>query len=269
MKLISKLCHFLQYQVVDHAPPYIPTCQMRHIINAQKGLTLFWVLFLIAYFSNISYSLWIYAGIHGSYGAIWVMKDFVAPDPRWNQTATLGSFVIFILVLGFYWVIPYTIAAGYALQNPSYERSMVAVFIYAIGVVLMIGSDIQKYFVLKIKKGLISDGFFARTRNPNYLGEILLYGSFAILSGFTPNYIGLATIWLSFFAFMVNKEESYQRKEGWNEYKKKSLMFLPRLCGPYLLNYVIYALICSLVYGVYLNGGIGAIVARWSIYLHH
>ena len=30
---------------------------------------------------------------------------------------------------------------------------------------------LQKYFVLRAKKGLITDGLFSRSRNPNYLGE--------------------------------------------------------------------------------------------------
>jgi len=38
------------------------------------------------------------------------------------------------------------------------------------GIILMVGSDYQKTTTLKKRKGLISTGFFSRTRNPNYLG---------------------------------------------------------------------------------------------------
>ena len=50
------------------------------------------------------------------------------------------------------------------------------------GVFLHYVSDAQKFFVLQLRKGLIQDGLFARTRNPNYLGEILIYGGFAVAS---------------------------------------------------------------------------------------
>ena len=47
---------------------------------------------------------------------------------------------------------------------------------------LHFASDAQKYFSLKLKKDLIKEGFFKNIRNTNYLGEILIYLSFAILS---------------------------------------------------------------------------------------
>jgi hypothetical protein len=36
--------------------------------------------------------------------------------------------------------------------------------------------------VVKYRKGLITEGFFSRCRNPNYLGEILIYLGFALLA---------------------------------------------------------------------------------------
>jgi steroid 5-alpha reductase family enzyme len=42
--------------------------------------------------------------------------------------------------------------------------------------VFSLRDDAQKFFVLQLRKGVIQDGLFARTRNPNYLGEVLTYG---------------------------------------------------------------------------------------------
>jgi steroid 5-alpha reductase family enzyme len=52
---------------------------------------------------------------------------------------------------------------------------------YNFGLVLMMGADGQKYFTLRIKKGLLNDGFMKWSRNPNYVGEMMIYGSFALL----------------------------------------------------------------------------------------
>ena len=56
-------------------------------------------------------------------------------------------------------------------------------------------SDCQKYFVLKAKPSLITDGLWSLSRNPNYLGELFILGAFAGLmiavrtlpSGFSHN----------------------------------------------------------------------------------
>lgn len=100
-------------------------------------------------------------------------------------------------------------------------RQAIATFTYIMGVTTMIGSDCQKYYTLKyyydhpevkelketvkaaeaagftgavaakaetadekkktVYRFLIDEGYFALTRNPNYLGEMMLYGSFASL----------------------------------------------------------------------------------------
>lgn len=84
----------------------------------------------------------------------------------------------------------------------------------------MMTADAQKYFTLKYKKGLISEGMFKLTRNPNYFGEILVYLSFAIAVGHTVAYAIPASIWCTVFAAnMYCKEKSYARKAGWDVYK--------------------------------------------------
>ena len=45
----------------------------------------------------------------------------------------------------------------------------------------MILTDASKYLVLKERKGLITHGAMGWSRNLNYLGEMMLYGSFGVL----------------------------------------------------------------------------------------
>ena len=52
--------------------------------------------------------------------------------------------------------------------------------VHTLGCVLMMASDTQKYWTLKYRRGLITDGWFARCRNTNYLGEMMIYGSYAL-----------------------------------------------------------------------------------------
>ena len=48
---------------------------------------------------------WTYLALHGSYGLIWLLKDVVMPDARWQTRITFGgAFMTFALVLGLYWL---------------------------------------------------------------------------------------------------------------------------------------------------------------------
>jgi steroid 5-alpha reductase family enzyme len=90
-----------------------------------------------------------------------------------------------------------------------------------IGCGIMMLADAQKYFVLQNKRGLISDGMMKYTRNPNYLGEIILYCSFNVIAQ-------IPQVWYYFFCFdfsivfmsrMLWKDYMLSRKQGWVEYK--------------------------------------------------
>ena len=112
---------------------------------------------------------------------------------------------------------------------------------FGIGVFLMIGSDAQKFYILENKKGLITTGFFAKTRNPNYLGEILIYASFGLVCNSTPIWIYLGVVWVAFFGSrMLVKDASLSKKKEFKEYEKNSYLILPKLFGKDLHNAVFY-----------------------------
>ncbi|EPY32965.1 hypothetical protein STCU_01055 [Strigomonas culicis] len=92
----------------------------------------------------------------------------------------------------------------------------------------MMGSDCQKYFVLKKQRGLITDGFFARVRHPNYLGEMMLYGAFAYVSNDTGSWAILGLIWSGvFLPYMLRKEARMSRHAGWAAYRARTGMLIP------------------------------------------
>lgn len=133
---------------------------------------------------------------------------------------------------------------------------MWAIISNMVGTFFMIGSDVQKFTHLRLKKGLISDGFFAKTRNPNYFGEILIYASFGIISDSCVGWCILFTVWAVLFgSSLLMKERSFMKKDGWNKYKDQSLLLLPRLTENYWLNYIIYAIIALVSRQFYTYGG--------------
>ncbi len=197
------------------------------VINLQKGGTLPFVLALMWRFDCWTPTAWTYAALHGSYGLCWLLKDRVFPDPNWEKKITFaGAFNMWALVLGLYWLAPVLIVTR-NYEAPTWLLC-VASIVYVLGVVIMMGSDAQKYFTLRAKRGLITDGFFARVRHPNYLGEMMLYGSFALVAGHWLPWAVLAWVWLGVFVpNMLRKEASMARYPEWPDYKARSGFLLP------------------------------------------
>jgi hypothetical protein len=135
--------------------------KMNWVINFQKGGTLPFVLGLMALTDTWTVTAWTYLALHGSYGLIWLLKDVVMPDARWQTRITLGgALMTFALVLGPYWLAPILLVASDTQQPPWLLAC--ATIAYALGAVLMMASDGQKHFTLQHRRGLITTGWFAR-----------------------------------------------------------------------------------------------------------
>lgn len=206
--------------------------KLNWVINFQKGGTLPFVLALMALTDTWTATAWTYLALHGSYGLIWLLKDLIMPDARWQRRVTFGgAFLSFALVLGPYWLAPILLVRD-RTEQPAWLLAGAAIA-YAIGVVLMMASDAQKHFTLAERRGLITTGFFARVRHPNYLGEMILYGSFAVVAGHWLPWLVLAWVWLGLFVpNMLGKEASMSRYPAWAAYKARTGMLLPRLRRP-------------------------------------
>ena len=81
-------------------PPGPPIIPMRYYVNAHKGGMPFLVFGLMLYFDNFSLGCWLYLALHGSYGIIWLIKDFTFPDASFQRLVTFnGFFIPWIIVL--------------------------------------------------------------------------------------------------------------------------------------------------------------------------
>eukprot|EP00347_Sterkiella_histriomuscorum_P014011 403362503 len=253
--ILEWLMNFLLYEV----PPGPKIIPVNIIINLQKCGISVWTIFLMFYFNNFSTAMWFYLLLHGSYGAFWVLKDVIFPDPNFQKKATVmsGGLVIWLTVLGHYMVPVYQLASRNANNDISIERMWVCTLIYIVGLVLMLLSDSQKFYTLKYKKGLISDGMFKYTRNPNYLGEIMIYGAFILLVNDTLAYICVIQVWVIVFSIrMYIKEVSLRKKEGWQEYSARSWVLIPKINGRTVDSLIFYGAFAYLTYSIYLNGGL-------------
>ena len=201
--------------------------KLNQIINLHKGLTPFVVIGLMAIYENFSTPAWIYLSLHGTYGILWLLKEKLFPDPYFKDEMGLLTSITGFIFLGSYWVAPFILISSQKLIPNFIIAGCIS--IYIIGVFLHFASDSQKYFTLKLKKELITEGFFKYSRNTNYLGEILIYLSFAILSmNIIPFIILLIFFIIIFYPRMIKKDKSLGKYKDFDEYKANSGLILPK-----------------------------------------
>lgn len=198
------------------------------IINAHKILVAPIVLAMMLYFHNWSAAAFLYLGLHGTYTLLWLIKQSLFADKRFAQPIPLWMGVLTpFLPLMAYMLGPYLLISQHTVP-PNWVFAG-ATFLTVFGVFLHYVSDAQKFYVLQLRKGLIEDGLFARTRNPNYLGEVLIYGGFVLASWHWQPALVLAGWFLFFVRNMLQKDKSMARHPEFAVYKKRTGMILPSL----------------------------------------
>ena len=227
----SALSRFTDYMVCDFLGGPRPW-KFAWVINFQKFGTFFFLGFLMWYYQNYSATAWIYMALQGSYGLIWFIKDMNFPDSAWQRKITIaGGINAFLGVLGWYWVFGWLLISG--VSTPTYPLPdgawyALCITLCMLGCAIMVAADAQKYFTLRLQPGLITDGMHRYVRHPNYLGEMMIYGSFALMVWHWLPFLVLAWVWGGIFAVnMIIKEASLSRYGEWAEYRKRSYWLVP------------------------------------------
>jgi steroid 5-alpha reductase family enzyme len=202
--------------------------KIKHVINLHKALTFLVIFALMVAYQNFTIGPWVYLALHGTYGLMWLLKDRIYPDKQWEQEIPVGMGIFTFGMLLLYWVAPFIlIGSG---SEPPLPLVAAAISINLMGVFLHYASDAQKYYTLKYRPGLITEGFFARCRNTNYLGEILIYLSFAMLAQHWLPFLILAGFSAGMFLpNMRKKDQSLSRYPEFADYKARSGFLLPQL----------------------------------------
>jgi steroid 5-alpha reductase family enzyme len=204
--------------------------RQKHFIDSNKAATAFFVLILMAAYSQWhNPTAWIYLALHGTYGFLWVIKSHVFPDQSWEQRTSLAYGLAIWAGLSLYWIAPWLITSR-NIHAPAWYMAL-CISLFSFGVFTHFASDMQKYCSLKFNPGsLISNGMFARLRNPNYFGELLIYTGFGLLAmHWLP--ILVLFVWIAFVWIprMLKKDRVLAQLAGFEPYKARSRLFIPFL----------------------------------------
>lgn len=216
---------------LKHLPPKTHYSPSSKIIDFTKSTMMMFCILLMVMTRNYSLRAVFYSAIHGTYGLIWFMKSqYFFPDPGFSEPISLGSQILTGVALGNYYLIPIATMFGKYPYDIERGRVFVVIVLFIMGSFLMVGADCQKYFTLQHKKGLISTGFFSKTRNPNYLGEMMIYYGFVLICNQTWVYVLItAQFCFLFFVRNANKELSLFKKEGAKSYFEQSNVLIPKI----------------------------------------
>lgn len=226
-------------------PKLIP---LNYIVNAQKAGTIIVMYLLMIYYNNFSLGAWVYLSLHGTYGIVWVIKDIIFPDKSFQSKVTLPAAILTSGLLLLYWVIGFLRMSDPELPDPSPRRIFSCFFVFTIGLFFMVCTDLQKYITLTYKKGLIDNLFLSSNRNTNYLGEIMVYLSFAMCTNKPVGYYILIGVWVILFGSRIYlKECSLMKKEGYKKYAKNSYIILFKFFDSDFANLIVYGIIISFV----------------------
>ncbi len=201
----------------------------RHFIDSHKGVTGIAILIMMAVFDQWhNPTAWVYFAIHGTYGMLWVLKSRIFPDESWEQPIGLIYALYIWGGLTLYWASPLIITSQ-NVEAPLWLMTA-CIIMYSLGVFLHFASDMQKHTALKLKPGLITDGMWSYIRNPNYLGELLIYLAFALLAMHWIPLVVLALfiviIWLP---NMRAKDRVLSQFPEFEDYKARTKKFIPLL----------------------------------------
>ncbi|MBK8022858.1 MAG: DUF1295 domain-containing protein [Chloroflexi bacterium] len=202
----------------------------KHFIDSHKAATFLFVLMLMAAFDRWdNATLWIYLALHGTYGLMWAFKSRLFPDKQWEKPASFVRAAVIWFGLTLYWIAPFIIA-WQDVQAP-YWLLALAIALNLVGTVFHFAADMQKYVQLRTQPGrLITDGFWSLSRSPNYFGEFLIYGSFALLGMHWLPWAALgAMIVGAWIPYLLRKERSLSRYPEFAAYKARVRAFVPFL----------------------------------------
>lgn len=204
------------------------TLRQRHFIDSHKCSNAVAILVLMAvYDAWQNPTAWVYLALHGTYGLLWTTKSLTFPDKQWEKPTSVAYGLLIWLTLSLYWVAPWMITSR-NLQAPGWYLAL-SVTLYSVGVFLHFAADMQKHLHLQYRPGeLLDDGLWARVRNPNYLGELLIYGGFTMLAmhwlPFALLGVVIAAVWVP---NMIKKDRSLSRYPAFAAWKARSKLLIP------------------------------------------
>jgi protein-S-isoprenylcysteine O-methyltransferase Ste14 len=199
-------------------------------INVAKVITIFCLITLTLIYGVHDQRQIIYLCLHISYCGWWLLEQWLFPQRRqqlFTEKIGLATFLVVLLFVGVFYALP-----GYfAFINPTpiaYTSVLIALPLYIFGSLINTAADVQKMTAKSLGAGLVSDGIWSSVRHVNYLGDLMRYTSFSVVSGSVWSFLVPGATLLLYLQRIAQKEQSMSAKYSeFAAYQQRSTRLLP------------------------------------------
>ena len=217
----------LVYKIIKKC--YGEPLKVKDVIDFYKAVSPVVVLFVMVWnHKENDIVCCVYFAMQSAYGVLWYTKSHYYGDHTWDKPfENPTSFIACNFVL----MTNYSYILALATHNYNWHPLFLSlcIFLFTIGIFLHFVSDMQKRTQLKCKPKLIVDGLFTYSRNPNYLGELFIYGSFNMIACNTTSLLLFGLLfYIVWWPRMKAKEDSIARYAEFNKYSSNSGLLFPR-----------------------------------------
>jgi protein-S-isoprenylcysteine O-methyltransferase Ste14/uncharacterized protein YndB with AHSA1/START domain len=194
-------------------------------VNAAKVVTLACLLSL-PFFFEVQARQAVYLAMHVSYCVWYLLKQVILREAVFRERDSAPEFVMVVAVVG----VVYALPGWLAFRNPAPVSDLTlaaSVALFFFGSVINSGADVQKITALRLRPGLITDGFWRLSRNINYFGDLLRYSAFALLSGSAWAWLVVLLVLGANVDRMRKKAKSLSRYPDYAAYQRNVPVLLP------------------------------------------
>lgn len=199
-------------------------------INVAKVITILCLATLALVYGIHDQRQVIYLCLHIGYCSWWLLEQWLFPQRReqiFTDKIGLFTFLVVLLFVGLFYALP-----GYfAFVNPNpiaYGTVAIALSLYIFGSLINTAADVQKMTAKSMGAGLVNDGIWRSVRHVNYLGDLMRYTSFSVVSGSGWAFLLPGVIFLLYLQRIVQKEQAMTAKyPDFAAYQQKSTRLFP------------------------------------------
>ncbi len=199
-------------------------------INVAKVITILCLIALSLIHGIHDQRQVIYLCLHISYCSWWLLEQGLFPQRRqqiFTDRIGLSTFIAVLLFVGVFYALP----GWLAFVNPepmSYWAIAIALPLYIFGSLINSTADIQKMTAKSMGAGLVNDGIWRSVRHVNYLGDLMRYTSFSVVSGSLWAFLLPAVILLLYLQRITQKEQAMSDKySDFAAYQQSSSRLIP------------------------------------------